>query len=75
MNEAIKKAATKSWQTTAVGWIGAVAMILGGVHAQFDGDPVTVVNWFALIPAAAACAGIGTLSRDHGVSSAAAGVN
>ena len=73
MTEAIKKAAGKSWVTTAIGICGALGLILGGVHDQFDGNPATVANWLEILPAAAALAGIGAAARDNGVSSEAAG--
>ena len=70
-----KKAATKSWATTAIGIVGALGMILSGLYAQFDGNPETVVSsWFVLLGQASTLAGIGVASRDHGVSSEDAGV-
>lgn len=73
MTKAIKKAAMKSWQTTLIGICGAVGAILVGVYAQFDGDPATVANWMQIAAQAATSLGIGTLARDHGVTSEAAG--
>lgn len=58
----------KSWKTSAAG-IGAILVAIGSaLTAHFDGDPVTVPDWGAVI--AAIIAGIGLLAaRDNNVSS------
>ena len=73
MKEALKNAATKSWVTTLIGVAGALGLVLGGLHAQFDADPVTVADWIAIVPEALAMIGIGAAARDHGVTSEQAG--
>ena len=69
----MKKAITKSWQTTLLGVLGAVSVITTAAYAQLDGDPLTVANWLTVIPTAIGLLGIGALSRDHGVTSKRAG--
>jgi len=74
MVEAVKKAAGKSWVTTAIGICGAVGLVCGALAAQFDKDPLTIANWAEVIPAALAIFGVGVASRDHNVSSEEAGL-
>ena len=70
----LAKAASKSWVTTAAGVCGALGLVLSGLFAQFDADPLTVANWLEILPQAAALVGIGVAARDHGMSSKEAGV-
>jgi len=69
------KAATKSWKTTALGILGALALVLAATHAQLDADPVTVADWASAITGALALLGIGVAARDHDVTSESAGAN
>lgn len=72
--EKLKKSATKSWLTTAVGVAGALGLILSGLYAQFDGNPETIVaSWVMLLGEAATMVGFGVAARDHGVTSEEAG--
>lgn len=68
------KTITKSWKTTALGILGAIAVLAPALHTQFDGDPTTVVaSWGTVLAAAAAQLGLGAFARDHGVTSEQAG--
>lgn len=63
----------KSWRTTAVGILTAVALISTQIVAILDNDPKTVFSIEAII-AALGAAGLGWLARDKGVSSEDEGV-
>lgn len=74
MTEAIKMAATKSWQTTLAGVLTFVgALIEFGAVPLLDGVAATEPDWRAVAGAALICYGLMS-SRDHGVSSEQAGV-
>lgn len=54
----------KSWKTTLAG-VGAILTAIGfAMGAQFDADPITVVNWTTTF--AAIMAGVGLImARDN----------
>ena len=74
MTEAIKKAATKSWKTTLIGILGAIAFLAPAAYAALDGNPETVALWPAALAGAGTALGIGVNSRDHSVTSEEAGI-
>ena len=54
----------KSWKTTAFGVGAILTAIIAALTAQFDADPLTVVNWTTTF--AAIMAGIGLINaRDN----------
>ena len=58
----------KSWKTTLAG-VGAILAAIGAaLNAQFDADPLTVVNWTMTFAAIMAGAGL-IYSRDNDKSS------
>jgi hypothetical protein len=66
--------AAKSWRTTACGVLAAVSALIGLVVVPLlDEDPATVARWAEALPIALTAVGLG-VARDHGVSSANAGV-
>jgi hypothetical protein len=48
----------KNWKTTVAGIMAFVAVVLAQASAALDGDPATVANWQAVIPAAVICWGL-----------------
>ena len=65
-------AALKSWKTTVLGWIAAVAILLGAINAQFDSDPETKADWTVVMAALAGAAGL-TAARDNDKTSESTG--
>lgn len=63
----------KSWRTTALGILGAVAVLATAAVAQLDSDPATVPAWGEAIGVALVALGL-SAARDHAVSSRAAKV-
>ena len=53
----------KSWQTTALGIITALVLILPQLQAAIDGDPATVASW-ELIATGLGMLGIGAFAKD-----------
>jgi hypothetical protein len=47
-----------SWQTTILGVIGALGLLLTAFHAQLDSDPGTVAQWNIVVPAVIAAIGV-----------------
>jgi len=43
------KAANKSWETTAYGIAGALAIAFGAFQVLIDGDPMTMPDWNEVI--------------------------
>lgn len=63
----------KSWHTTIVG-IGMILSALGvAITAQFDTDPLTVIDWAITIPAIIAGVGF-ILAKDGGKTSEQVGI-
>ena len=72
MVDALKSVAAGSWRTTLAG-VGTIFTALGAaLAAHFDADPLTVVNWPALLTALTVGGGL-IAARDNGVSSEQAG--
>ena len=71
-----KDAATKSKATTSVGLAGGVALAWSHIQPLLDGNAETGVDWSLtwLVPALSMIL-LGLFSRDHGVSSEAAGAH
>ena len=53
----------RSWQTTLMGVITAVAVILPAVQLLLDGDATTQPDWNIVVPALTAAVGL-LLARD-----------
>lgn len=62
----------KSWKTTALGIVTALAILSGEAKAALDDDTKTVPNW-ELVAAALGALGIGVAARDSDVTSEQAG--
>jgi hypothetical protein len=68
----IEKVTQGSWRTTAVGALGAVAILIHQAVALFDDDPLTKLNPDAIMTALGIL-GVGIFARDNKVSSETAG--
>lgn len=64
----------KSWKTTALGFLGGLALIIPELQALIDGDPATVFNKAALM-AGLAMLGIGVNAKDGDKSSKELGLD
>lgn len=62
----------RSWKTTALGIVTALAILATEAKAALDDDPKTVVNWEA-VATAAGVLGIGIWARDSDVTSEQSG--
>lgn len=62
----------RSWKTTALGIVTALAILATEAKAALDDDPKTVLNWEA-VATAAGVLGIGIWARDSDVTSEQAG--
>lgn len=63
----------RSWRTTTLGVLGALAILIGQVQALLDDDPSTTVEFEAVL-AALGVLGLGVAARDNGVSSQDVGI-
>jgi hypothetical protein len=59
---------TRNWQTTAIGAVLGLSVVLRAVAFRFDDDPSTVPEWDIAVEAAIGIgiAVLGLLSRDAG---------
>lgn len=62
----------KSWKTTALGVVTALAILSGEAKSFLDDDPKTQPNWEAVV-AALGILGVGVAARDSDVTSEQAG--
>jgi hypothetical protein len=62
----------RSWKTTALGIVTALAILATEAKAALDDNPKTVINWEA-VATAAGVLGIGIWARDSDVTSEQSG--
>jgi len=62
----------KSWRTTIFGAGGLTSVIVPAINALLDGDPATVPNWEAVVPAIFMAVAL-FFARDNAVSSESVG--